>query len=82
MSVDFLELLQGCSLLTLLDIRSSNFLIATSIAGIRDVVLGDRNSSWIFIKNLNEGVLHICQEPAKFSLTSVVIPRPNSLVIS
>jgi hypothetical protein len=50
MSVDFLELLQECSLPALGDIRYSNFFIPMSIGCTRDVVLGDRNASWIFFK--------------------------------
>jgi hypothetical protein len=53
---NLLELLQGWSLPTLHNIRSFKFfMIPMSTVCTRDVVLGDRNSNWIFFKECKWG---------------------------
>jgi hypothetical protein len=71
MSVDSLEMLQGGSLPTLHNIRSSDFLCWE-----RKIAVG------YISKKLNEGMLHSCQEAVQFSSISTVIPHPNSLAMS
>jgi hypothetical protein len=55
MPVDFLYMLQGCSLATLRDIRSSVFMVPMSIGYTWHVELGNRNSNLIFIKESERG---------------------------
>jgi hypothetical protein len=67
MSVDFLKLLQGCSLPTSYNIGLQIFMFPFPLGSTRMWCWKEEIPGGYFSKKLNENARHSCEEPVKFS---------------